>query len=104
MLSKSNLVRRNEELGSELPQCAHLLNASPALWETVNPDSDVPLKGLKWHTASGGSEVSEISIRLSGPLSIGEARVGAKGTQIVMGSIAGPVCDMANILDTNALR
>jgi len=77
----------------ELPACATVTGASPSPWEVVNPDPNHHLNGIKWETGAG-FERGEFSVTLAGDLTSGTVHVGAKGPDVAIGSIAGPVCEI----------
>lgn len=80
----------------ELPDCAQIVDAAPSPWEAVNPDPNHQLNGIKWQTGAGFDR-GEFTVTLSGKLTTGMTRVGAKGPDVAIGSLAGPVCDLGTI-------
>jgi hypothetical protein len=77
----------------ELPACASVVDASPSPWEVVQTDPNFQLNGIKWQTGTG-FERGDFSVTLSGDLTTGTVRVGAKGPDVAIGSITGPACDL----------
>jgi hypothetical protein len=73
-----------------LPNCATIISARPN-WESVNPDPNANITGIKWETGGGFVE-GEFSITLHGALSLGVVDVAAKGPGVAWGEIAGPNC------------
>jgi hypothetical protein len=59
--------------------------------ETCQPDPNFNLNGIKWE-AGDGFESGVFSVTLSGNLTTGTVHVGAKGPEVAIGQIAGPVC------------
>lgn len=83
----------------ELPSCAFVLDASPSPWEEVHPDPNLQLQGIKWQVGAGFQQ-DEFSVVISGDLTQGRTRVGAKGPDASTGTISGPVCIEATATPT----
>lgn len=75
----------------ELPVCAGIVAAAPSPWEAVSPDPNIGLNGIKWEVGDS-FESGEFGVLLSGDLALGSTGVGAKGPDVALGTIAGPVC------------
>lgn len=80
----------------ELPDCSQIVNASPSPWEAVHPDPNHHLNGIKWQTGAG-FERGVFTVVLSGDLTTGIPRVGAKGPDVAIGYIAGPICNLGTM-------
>ncbi len=78
----------------KLPFCAQVVDAAPSPWEEVHPDPNIQLNGIKWHIGAG-FDSGEFSVVLSGELTHGSTQVGAKGPDVAIGTISGPVCTAA---------
>jgi hypothetical protein len=78
----------------ELPVCATVVDASPSPWEVVQPDPNFGFDGIKWQTGAG-FQSGEFVIVLSGGLVQGTVQTGVKGSDVAVGTIAGPVCKKA---------
>lgn len=76
----------------ELPACSQIVDASPSPWEAVNPDPNHHLNGIKWQTGAGFDR-GEFTVTLAGDLITGVTQVGAKGPDVAIGSLAGPICN-----------
>ncbi len=74
----------------DLKDCA-IVTAAPEPWEVVHPDPNAKLFGVKWQTGAGFQQ-GEFTVRLRGPLGFGLIQVAAKGPDVVLGDIAGPLC------------
>jgi hypothetical protein len=74
----------------DLKNCA-IVTAAPEPWEIVKPDPNAKLYGVKWQTGAGFQQ-GEFSVTLRGPLGFGPVQVAAKGPDVVLGQIAGPLC------------
>ena len=57
------------------------------------------MNGIKWRTGAS-FESGEFTVKLSGDLTTGITRVGAKGPDVAIGSIAGPACDLGTVTPT----
>jgi hypothetical protein len=75
----------------ELPACASVVDASPGSWQTVSPDGNSEMNGIKWQTGSNFQD-GEFSVTLTGDLTKGMARVRVEGQNVSTGSLDGPVC------------
>lgn len=75
----------------ELPTCANVVDATPSPWEIVHPDPNFQLDGIKWEVDDAFQE-GTFSVTLEGELITGPTRVGAKGPDVAIGVIKGPVC------------
>jgi hypothetical protein len=76
----------------ELPFCVEVLDADPEPWETVHPDPNAQLSGIKWETGDG-FEAGDFWVSLAGEWAVGETQVAAKGPDMAFGTIAGPSCE-----------
>ena len=74
----------------ELKGCA-IVTAAPEPWETVKPDPNAKLYGVKWQTGAGFSS-GEFTVTTRGVIGIGVTRVAAKGPDVVHGEIVGAIC------------
>ncbi|MFW5665288.1 MAG: hypothetical protein ACOC2Z_07035, partial [Coleofasciculus sp.] len=74
----------------EIPSCAAMVNSSPR-GEIVNPDPNARLSGIKWETGDGFQD-GIFSVTLNGQWTVGTVNVAAKGPDVVVGTIAGPIC------------
>jgi hypothetical protein len=74
----------------DLKNCA-ITAAAPAPWEVVKPDPNAKLHGVKWQTGAG-FEQGEFTVTLRGPLGFGLIQAAAKGPDVVLDGIAGPLC------------
>jgi hypothetical protein len=76
----------------EIPACATVLDAAPALWEVLEPDPILQSNGIKWKMPSD-FQGGVFNVKLSGPLIRGAVEVGVIGPAETVGFIQGPVCD-----------
>jgi hypothetical protein len=74
----------------DLKNCA-IVTAAPEPWEVVKPDPNAKLYGVKWQTGAG-FEQGEFTVTLRGPLGFGLIQAAAKGPDVVLDGIAGPLC------------
>jgi len=74
----------------DLKDCT-VVTAAPEPWELVKPDPNAKLFGVKWQTGAGFQQ-GEFTVTLRGPLGFGLVQVAAKGPDVVLGQIAGPLC------------
>jgi len=75
----------------ELPACASVADASPAPWEFSSADTAYAMNGIEWQTGTG-FQGGEFSVTLTGNLKKGMTRAGARGGEVSIGSLEGPVC------------
>jgi uncharacterized repeat protein (TIGR01451 family) len=81
----------------EVPACFDIVSATPQPWESVYPDPNAHINGIKWETGAGFEE-GEFAVTLEGPYTMGPAEVAAKGPDLAYGELPGAKCAEADLV------
>lgn len=84
-------AKRLRVWGLTLPDCVHVVSASPEGWEIEHAEDAPTVWGIAWKT-KGNFQQGEFAVTVSGHIAHGTVNIAAQAPKLAVGVIAGPIC------------